>query len=414
MMQGGRSAPLESGRAAHRIDVPRHAMPSPHITTSSRASAASHVRRLAYRLRTEGGSPRRDAVAIGLGVFVGCSPWYGFHLLICWVVGSLLGLNRLKMYLAANVSNPLALPFLILAELQSGAWLRRGGFHSLTIDSVRTTDPWTFGADILVGSLAVGSVLGTMAGMATWLSVRGADDDRYFASLARRAADRYVTTSITAWEFARGKLRGDPLYRAVTTDGVLPPGGVLVDVGCGQGLMLALLAEVASDASTGAWDGRCAPPVFDQLVGIETRPRVAALAQRALGDAATIEVGDARQRSSRACKAFLFFDVLHMMPPADQERLIERMGSSLEPGGVILVREADASAGWRFAAVRLGNRVKAFAFGNWKQTFHFRTAAEWTRCFERLGFHVDRRETGEGTPFANVLFVLTAQARGSG
>ena len=38
---------------------------------------------------------------------------------------------------------------------------------------------------------------------------------------------------------------------------------------------------------------------------------------------------------------------------------------------------------------------------------------EWTACFARLGFDVDVRGTGEGTPFANVLFVLTRPARAS-
>jgi hypothetical protein len=83
------------------------------------------------------------------------------------------------------------------------------------------------------------------------------------------------------------------------------------------------------------------------------------------------------------------------------------MAEALDPGGVILVREADAAAGWRFQAVRAGNRLKALVFGNWRQRFHFRTAADWHRCFADAGFSVDVRGAGEGTPFANVLFVLT-------
>jgi uncharacterized protein (DUF2062 family)/2-polyprenyl-3-methyl-5-hydroxy-6-metoxy-1,4-benzoquinol methylase len=375
---------------------------------------AAQARQLVYRLRTEGGTPARDAAAIGLGVFVGCSPWYGFHLVLCWALGRLLGLNRLKMYLAANISNPAIAPFLILAELQTGAWLRRGSLHPLTLETVRTTDPWTFGADVLIGSVVVGGALGIAAGLATWLSVRTSSGDGYFLALVQRAADRYVSTSITAWEFARGKLRGDPLYRMVVMDGVLPAGGVLVDVGCGQGLMLSLLAEVAADAQAGSWQGASPPPVFERLIGVETRPRVAALAQRALGGSATIVKADARTQTQERCAAVLFFDVLHMMPFADQERLLVNLARALEPGGVMLVREANAAAGWRFRAVRAGNRLKALLFGNWKQTFHFRTAAGWVRCFEDLGFRVQqRRETGEGTPFANVLFVLTAPARDS-
>src|SRR5437867_3272594 len=82
-----------------------------------------------------------------------------------------------------------------------------------------------------------------IAGAGTYLTLRNPSDDPVFASLVRKASDRYVGTSITAWEFARGKLRGDPVYRQTLCGGVLPSGRTLVDLGCGQGLMLALLAE---------------------------------------------------------------------------------------------------------------------------------------------------------------------------
>ena len=369
--------------------------------------AASHVRRLVHQLRTEGATPARDAIAVGLGVFVGCSPWYGFHFALCWGLGWLLGLNRLKMYLAANISNPLVAPFLILGELQTGAWIRRGEPHALTLDTVRTADPWTFGADLVVGSVVVGAVLGTCLGLATWLSTRGRDRDPVFGALVTRAADRYLATSITAWEFARGKMRGDPLYRTALTRGLLGSGGVLVDVGCGQGLMLALVAEARDLWRAGGWPGPAAAPVFDTLIGIETRPRVAAVAKHALGDAVTIVAGDARTYAPGGCRAVLFFDVLHMMPERDQDDLLQAMTHALESDGVMLVREADAAAGRRFTAVRLGNRLKAVVFGNWRQTFHFRTAGQWRQAFERLGFHVQVVGADEGTPFGNVLFVLT-------
>ena len=157
---------------------------------------------------------------------------------------------------------------------------------------------------------------------------RDRDQDPAFADLVRRASDRYLAGGITAWEFARGKMRGDPLYRMVLTGGVLPSGGMLVDVGCGQGLMLALLVEAARGRSTAAAPAPTAIPVFDSLIGIETRPRIAALARRALGGEATIVAGDARHYTPAGCRAVLFFDVLHLMPAADQERLLRRLGGT--------------------------------------------------------------------------------------
>ena len=172
------------------------------------------LRRFFQGLRTEGAGPRRETAAVALGVFIGCLPLYGLHLAICWIVGFLLGLNRLKMYFAANISNPFVAPWLVFAEVQVGGWVRRGSFHPVTREYIASTRLSVFGVDALVGSMFVGTALAFLAALGTYGLVRGSDEDRPFLELVRRASDRYVGTSVTAWEFARGKLRMDPIYRA--------------------------------------------------------------------------------------------------------------------------------------------------------------------------------------------------------
>jgi uncharacterized protein (DUF2062 family)/SAM-dependent methyltransferase len=429
---------------------------------AGRRTALAWVRGGVHTLRTEGSGPEREAAAIALGVFIGASPFYGAHLLLCWIFGRLFRLNRLKVYLAANISNPLVAPWLIFSELQTGAWVRRGQVHALTLDTVRRTDPWVFGLDVLAGSVILGGFLALAAAGATYAAARRRSVDDVFAALALRAADRYVSTSITAWEFARAKLQRDPVYRAVLCGGWLTSGrstvnkdqiakrgarmarrddreyreysreeqrphpgcparevvldqrgqatsgGTLIDIGCGQGLMLVLLAERARAARSGTWNGSAAPE-FERLVGIETRTRVARLARIALGSDAAILNADAGTVDLEPCDAVLLFDVLHMMPLESQDALLATLAARLRSGGTILVREADAASGWRFTVVAIGNRLKAIALGQWTQRFHFRTAAAWTECFARHGFSTTMREMGSGTPFGNVLFSLTAR-----
>jgi SAM-dependent methyltransferase len=365
------------------------------------------LRQTFFDLRTEGQGRVREACAIGVGLFIGCLPFYGFHLLLCWTVGRLLRLNRMKMYLAANVSNPIVAPLLVFVELQTGAWIRTGAFLALTLETARTITPWQFGAHLLVGSLAVGGVLAAIGGVATYFALGGGAHDPFFEGLARAAADRYATTSISAWEFARGKLRGDPLYRDVLLGGWLPLGGKLLDVGCGQGLMLALLAEAKQFERRGSISG-VRLPRFERMVGVELRPHRARLARAALGADAEIVETDARTMSADACRVVLLFDVLHMMPRPDQDALLAAAVRALEPGGIILVREADASAGWRFQAVRFGNRLTALTSGAWHQAFAFRTVGEWLDCFSQHGLEVEAAPAGAGTPFANHLFRLRA------
>jgi SAM-dependent methyltransferase len=366
---------------------------------------------LFYGLRTEGAGAGREATAVGVGVFIGCLPFYGFHLLLCWITGWLFGLNRLKVYIAAHISNPLIAPTLIFTELQVGAWLRHGAFHALTLQTVKTTDLAVFGLDILTGSLMLGAPLGAALALVTYLSMRGTMADAMFLDLVRDASDRYITASIAAWEFARGKLRGDPVYRATVCDALLPSGGTLVDLGCGGGLTLAMLAEARTRCREGHWPATWnPPPQFDRMIGIELRARPAAVARAALGSDASIVHGDARTTDVGRCRAVLLFDVLQMLRRSEQETLLATVSAALDPGGVVLIREADASGGWRFAVVRLGNRVKELAFGHWRQQFHFRTPDEWLACFASHGLVGHARPMGAGTPFANVLFRVTAPA----
>ena len=349
---------------------------------------------------------------MGLGAFIGCSPFYGFHLLICWVAGWFLGLNRLKMYLASNVSNPLVAPFLVVAEIQTGAWLRRGPLHTFGPAAV---DWLTIGADLLIGSVIVGAAVGASTAAVTYATLhRSLVDDRFMA-IARPASDRYVGDSITAWEFARGKLAGDSVYRQTLAAGLLHSGGTLLDVGCGQGLMLSLLIEARRTFDAGGWPPAWPePPRFERLIGVELRRRAARLAERALDGGAQIVQADVSDYPVAECDAILLFDVLHMMPADRQDALIVSAAARLRPGGVLLVREADASAGRRFHAVLAGNRIKALVSGAWRLRFHFRSTNEWLAAFARAGLDAAVVPTGDGRPHANVLFRAVKRDAGPG
>jgi uncharacterized protein (DUF2062 family)/SAM-dependent methyltransferase len=366
-------------------------------------SYAQRLRRIFYDLRTEASGPGRDAAALGVGILIGCVPVYGFHLVLVWFIGWLLRLNRLKMYVASNISNPLFSPVLLFAELQVGAWMRRQDFHDLSLAAIRTTNVWTYAGDLLLGSVIVGTTLGLGVAAVTYATSGAAHRDP-FARLWECASDPYLPFSITAWEFARGKLRGDPLYRATVTAGFSRNGGTLVDVGCGQGLMLSVLVQAQRQWAEGRWPPESPrPPQFDRLVGIELRPRIARLARQALSPAVDVLSSDARHAMPSSADAVLFFDILHLVSPDDQERLIARAAAALSPGGTILIREADPSGGWRFLMVRLGNRLKSIGVGRWRQRFYFRASTAWASLLSREGLDVAVQPLAEGTPFANVL-----------
>lgn len=121
-------------------------------------------------------SPGRLAAAIGVGVFIGCLPVFGFHLLLCIVTGLALRLNVAVAWLAANISNPFFAPFLVFAEIQVGYLLIEGRPSVLTMDELRAMGVpavvESFFLSALLGSLVVGLVLGLALGGASYLGLQ--------------------------------------------------------------------------------------------------------------------------------------------------------------------------------------------------------------------------------------------------
>jgi uncharacterized protein (DUF2062 family)/SAM-dependent methyltransferase len=359
---------------------------------------------LLYKLRTAADSPGRQAAAVGVGVFIGCTPFFGFHLALCIGLSRLFRLNQIKTYLASHISLPLIWPFLVLGEIQVGRRLRGAPFLALHLADVRRVSLKHFGLDLLTGSAVVGSVLAILFALVTYLVVARKRKSTIIDSLVDEISRCYIDAGIFAWEFVRGKLRHDPLYFTLLARGGLPTEGRLLDLGCGRGILLALLAGAREQAVRGVYpEGWPIPPSGLVLHGIEGQTKIARAASLALGDRATIEVGDLRQISLPPAAVVFLLDVLHYMSAEEQEELLDRVVAVIPEGGLLILREADIAAGAAFARTRAAERVCALARGHFRQSFHFRSAAEWQRLLTERGFAAISVPLSEGTPYANVL-----------
>jgi uncharacterized protein (DUF2062 family) len=134
---------------------------------SFRERAASLRRQGWSRLRGGALTPKRAGWSVAFGVFIGCLPAFGLHLPLCLAVCVPLRLDAPVAYLAANISNPLVAPWLIVAEVQSGAWIVTGSFVAFSVDAARGAGVGGFAAYAAVGALVVGLTLAAFAGLAT-------------------------------------------------------------------------------------------------------------------------------------------------------------------------------------------------------------------------------------------------------
>ena len=218
--------------------------------------------------------------------------------------------------------------------------------------------PWTFGADVLVGSVVVGGALALMLAAATIATGGRRRTIRCFCCGSARAI-RICTAASRRGNSRAASCAVTRCIARSSTRSALPSGISIVDVGCGQGLALSVLTEASRLHDEGRWPLPQPPPRIDSAIGIELRPRVARIAK----SGARRPRDDRRDRrpgpSLPACDAVLLLDVLHMLAAEEQERLLASVSAAVRPGGVLLVREADAEAGWTFGMVRLGNRLKA-------------------------------------------------------
>jgi SAM-dependent methyltransferase len=225
-----------------------------------------------------------------------------------------------------------------------------------------------------------------------------------FLDLAERTARRYRPAGRFAEGFARGKLRHDPVYAyLLARPDWLPESGLLLDLGCGRGVLGSLLLS--------AREMGLLPHPGLRFAGVELRPADAAAARLALGAEADITLGDLRSVSFPACRAVALLDVLLYLDAAGQEAVLELAAAALAPDGVLILREADAGAGWRFRATRAAERLCACARGHFRQRYCYRSAADWRARLESLGFAVETVPMSEGTPFANVLFLARRGVR---
>jgi SAM-dependent methyltransferase len=229
--------------------------------------------------------------------------------------------------------------------------------------------------------------------------------------LIEATAMRYLPAGSYAYHYARGKLRHDPLYFQLLRDGLIPDEARVLDLGCGQGILLALLDTVGrffhvSDRP----DGWPQVPSDLRLRGIDRQPRAVRRARVALGAAASIVQADLRSAQLPDSDVIALFDVLHYLPPAAQEEILGRAVRALHRDGTLLLRVAARQRLARSRLTVLSDRLATLMRGEAWGAYHLRPLWEWKDLLQSLGLQAQTMPMSQGTPFANVL--LIARRRG--
>jgi SAM-dependent methyltransferase len=233
-------------------------------------------------------------------------------------------------------------------------------------------------------------------------------------SLAREllsaASDPYRAAGRFAYHYAHGKLAHDPVYEAILARGLLARRALVLDLGCGQGLLAALLVAARSAWTSGEWPDHWPPPPQPSIIrGIELVARYVERAHRALACRAEFVTGDVRRVDFGSADGIVILDVLHYLEYADQCGILERAHKALSGGGILLLRIGNAAGGIRFALGKWVDQMVLLVSGRGLKALHCRSVAEWRDLLSSIGFESQTVPMSSGTPFANVLIIAKAR-----
>jgi SAM-dependent methyltransferase len=223
-------------------------------------------------------------------------------------------------------------------------------------------------------------------------------------ALINAASRPYFAAGYSAYCFVRAKLTLDPVFLALLRSGRLPDHARVLDLGCSHAALASLMLAARAQFESGLWPAAWpAPPSQLQLHGIDAEQRVTRWASIALGHRAVIHAADLREAPLPQADVVVLIDVLHYLAGDAQISLLQRIAQSLHGGGLLVLRVADNTAGWRFhfgkAADRCGSLFTRRAFAR----HCYRPLNEWLHLLDTLGFETNVDPPTAGQPFANAL-----------
>ena len=232
---------------------------------------------------------------------------------------------------------------------------------------------------------------------------------RLNGELLDAACEPYRSAGRFAYHFARGKLRTDPIYRAILELGLLLGRARVLDLGCGQGLLNAWLKAAERCYEHGNWPRAWPPaPLAVTTRGIEMMSRDVARARRAFGTLCEISQADIRNTDFGMVDAVVILDVLHFMAPQEQNEVLKRVRAALPHGGLLLLRVGDADGGLRFRYGQWSDKLVTRLRGHAAAAQYYRSVAHWSELLHECGFDSEAKPMSRGTPFANVLLIAHA------
>lgn len=192
-----------------------------------------------------------------------------------------------------------------------------------------------------------------------------------------RLSKNYIYKGPVLEWYMRIKVKLEDNYRLFDT--VLPKKGLITDIGCGYGFLPYMLAFMSEERN---------------IIGMDYDEEKIAVASNAFSktDKLSFHAFDVTGAELPQSDAFVLSDILHYLPAAEQEKLLVKCFSKLNPDGMVLLRDADSSLQKRHWGTRYTEFFSTkFGFNKTKNKLEFvsgnfisKIAAENNMSIERI------------------------------
>ena len=134
------------------------------------------------QIKLEISNPQKLSLTIGFGVFMGIVPAWGFQMLIAFALAQLMKLNKTLVIIAANISIPPLIPFILLGSYWIGGMLmgkEDGGPLIRNLKNISDVNLEDFlndlGSDFMqyvFGAFVLAFIMGLLASITTYLILK--------------------------------------------------------------------------------------------------------------------------------------------------------------------------------------------------------------------------------------------------
>lgn len=172
---------------------------------------------------------------------------------------------------------------------------------------------------------------------------------------------------------------------------MLPDRGVIVELGCGEGLLANYLA-IASPKR--------------KVIGFEIVPERLALAKKGIKNT-KYYVGDIVDVLFPKADAFVLFHVLHHLPSREAQKVVlKKVKKSLKSRGKLIIVDVYIEPSLKYLGAWIADHfLVPWVFEKRFYTrAYFRKEKEWVSLLKKLGYKVKVTLEVRGRPFPNIIF----------